>query len=322
MRMWNSFHRSLVLFAGAPALIAFAQVTLVGPTYLTLDLPRLAPGQGVTLAFAGFTSRFPEPLRASGSPLPNTLGGISIALRQFINSDEIPVPMESISQSACTDAAPQCSPTTFITIQIPFELFLPPLGSRAPVAPASLTITERGSKYAPISFLPVSDAIHIVNTCDTTGSAGNEHCEPGVIHADGSPVNADNPARVGEALSVFAFGLGRVRPVVASGSATPPASYTLETPIDLRFAFGPNLPPQRDSGSPSRDPIVPEQNPPVANLLFVGLSPGSVGLYQLNIRVPSVPQNSPACGGDVRSNITITVIGTVSFDGVGICAVP
>src|SRR4051794_39647152 len=108
--LMRSFCRSLIVFVTGGIASLFGQVTLIGPTYVTPELPQLAPGQVVTLAFTGLKSRFPEPLRATGSPLPTTIGGISITIRQFAGAPELAVPLLSISQTDCVDnAAPQCS---------------------------------------------------------------------------------------------------------------------------------------------------------------------------------------------------------------------
>jgi uncharacterized protein (TIGR03437 family) len=57
--------------------------------------------------------------------------------------------------------------------------------------------------------------------------------------------------------------------------------------------------------------------------LYSGLAPGYVGLYQINIVVPPPPPDTPACSSTVQSNLTVSVGGTASFDGAGICvAVP
>ena len=63
--------------------------------------------------------------------------------------------------------------------------------------------------------------------------------------------------------------------------------------------------------------------------LFAGLTPGYVGLYQVNFVVPPVPMGTRPCEdtGDmlipgrnpVLSNLTVSVGGAVSFDAARIC---
>jgi hypothetical protein len=55
----------------------------------------------------------------------------------------------------------------------------------------------------------------------------------------------------------------------------------------------------------------------------MGLTPGQVGLYQINVKLPMVFPALEACGGFVGSTLTINVAGDSSFDGAAICvAVP
>lgn len=86
-----------------------------------------------------------------------------------------------------------------------------------------------------------------------------------VLHSsDFSEVTEQNPARSGEVLSVFATGLGSVNPPVASGA--PASSSTLSVT---------QITPTATLGGVS----VPVQ--------FSGLAPSFVGLYQVDIEVPS-----------------------------------
>lgn len=58
------------------------------------------------------------------------------------------------------------------------------------------------------------------------------------------------------------------------------------------------------------------------------MSPGSVGLYQINFRIPEVPSGTPRCsrpgtvgpgGYVITSNLTISIQAGTSFDSIGIC---
>jgi uncharacterized protein (TIGR03437 family) len=89
--------------------------------------------------------------------------------------------------------------------------------------------------------------------------------QPVVTHADYSLVTAQNPAHAGEAIIIFATGLGPVKPLVPTGVAAP------ATPLSLTMAPYPVT--------------IGGQNAPVA---FDGLAPGFAGLYQVNVIVPAV----------------------------------
>jgi uncharacterized protein (TIGR03437 family) len=82
------------------------------------------------------------------------------------------------------------------------------------------------------------------------------------VHADYSLVTSQNPAHSGEAITLYGTGFGPVTPLPATGApaGSSPVS-TMATPSV--YINGHN-----------------------ANVLFAGLSPGAVGLYQFNVVVP------------------------------------
>jgi len=88
------------------------------------------------------------------------------------------------------------------------------------------------------------------------------------------------PARPGDILEVFATGLGEVAPQVGTGepAGADPLSRTTQTPI---VNFG------RTFAGPFATPE------------FVGLSPGFVGLFQVNVAVPETAPTNP------RTRITL-----------------
>ena len=83
-------------------------------------------------------------------------------------------------------------------------------------------------------------------------------------HADGSLLNAKSPARPGETAIAYLSGLGVTDGDVSSGSASPYG--TLARPLVL---------PTLTVGGKD------------AKITFVGLTPGLVGLYQMNFEVPA-----------------------------------
>jgi uncharacterized protein (TIGR03437 family) len=98
--------------------------------------------------------------------------------------------------------------------------------------------------------------------------------QPGIFTIDGStgaiqhsstfqPVTASNPAQRGEVVTIYATGLGRVDndPGAGKPASSSPLSKTLIVPIVTIGGIQ-------------------------AEVLFSGLSPGYVGLYQVNARVP------------------------------------
>ncbi len=83
------------------------------------------------------------------------------------------------------------------------------------------------------------------------------------VHSDYSLVTTQNPARSGEVITLYGTGFGPVTPLPPTG--TPAGSSPLSTM------------------NPAPSITINAHN---ASVLFAGLSPGSVGLYQFNIVVP------------------------------------
>ena len=81
--------------------------------------------------------------------------------------------------------------------------------------------------------------------------------------SDYSLVTPATPAEKGEIVTVYATGLGRVMPAVSSGIPVPLAPLS-STTGSITVMIGGQL----------------------AEILYSGLTPGSIGLYQLNVRVP------------------------------------
>ncbi len=108
-------------------------------------------------------------------------------------------------------------------------------------------------------------------------------------HADYSLVTPENPAKPGEPLTIYLVGMGATDPAVASGVASPgdPLAYAKVKPAVT----------------------VDGQT---AELIFWGLTPGGVGLYQINFKVP---ENASAgeldvviTQGGVKANVTRLVV--------------
>ena len=93
-----------------------------------------------------------------------------------------------------------------------------------------------------------------------------------IQHAsDYSLVTASNPATPGETIIIYATGLGSVDGTVADGTPAPGPLQVQQSCIPASVRFG---------GTP------PNFYGPPANILYEGLAPGYVGLYQVNVQVP------------------------------------
>jgi len=264
----------------------------------------VAPGQVITL-FAYTKTKLAQPIVATGSPLPATLGGFSVSLSQTFSTDAIPVPILSVAPAqTCSAVVPEaCTAYTAITVEVPFELVPNVQRSRLPENSATLTISDNGDSGEPIALQPVSDRIHILDACDTPLNPQSGPCGPVFQHADGSLVSACKPAMAGETISLEAYGLGYADSRVLTGILSPsPAVSVSGVAIDFRFGA---------------DPAVtrPDTN---ASTLSAQLVPGSVGLYQLAFTVPTPPDGTADCSA-VTTNLTVVIARGASFHGAGLC---
>ena len=112
-----------------------------------------------------------------------------------------------------------------------------------------------------VPIAPQSPAIFLL---DAAGDAA-------ALHLDGTVVSTTSPASAGEALEIFATGLGPVSNTPADGTAPPSGTLAVDQLITAVTIGGVN-----------------------AQVLFAGLAPGFVGLYQLNVVVPSGLPAGPA----------------------------
>ena len=80
-----------------------------------------------------------------------------------------------------------------------------------------------------------------------------------------------HPVTAGDVVVIYTIGLGATTPSVLSGTASPGAPNLATVPT-TQLCFG----------QPS-----PFSPPPCATAAFAGLTPGLVGLYQINVTIPS-----------------------------------
>jgi len=97
-----------------------------------------------------------------------------------------------------------------------------------------------------------------------------------VTHADGTLVTALSPAKPGEEVVIYAFGLGYTKPFVQTGAASPAAATgggnrKFRGPVQLLPNAAPSVPYVGPGTSPWS----------VVDPVFAGLTPGQVGLYQI-----------------------------------------
>ncbi len=115
----------------------------------------------------------------------------------------------------------------------------------------------------------------------------------------------------------FAFGLGQTSPAAMTGVAAQPG-YSPDSPlISVSFvAFGNVL------ASAPRHSYSPMQNEVFASIAGAALESGKVGVYQLNVIIPSSLELPVACGPEIRSNVVMNVITSQGVEGVPLCVQP
>jgi len=297
---------ALLLF---PALQAQTGSVVTGAGYASPKPLAVAPGQVITL----FVRTSQITLNAAVSadpkqPLPTSLAGFTVGLKQTFADQEQPVPLLSAAPVVnCTAVNPVvCSSFTALTVQIPFELQPNAADSRLPANFAALVVYENGVAGDPLALDPVYDRIHVVTSCDTTDVNVNPPCVPLVLHADGSTVTLQNPAKSDELLTVKLYGLGRPDTAIASGSR--PSSAIGVAGMKMYVTFG--------------NALAPGLSGDDLPVLSANLTSDAVGLYTLTFRAPKLPEGTPDCAAQGLSNavnVNISISRGISFDGAGIC---
>ncbi len=206
-----------------------------------------------------------------------------------------------------------CRPVAAVTIQIPYGILTDHPGPEFHQASAIVFFNSNVARASAL-VTPLDDSIRVLTNCLGGGPQPvNPSCVPLVTHSDGTP-GYPRPFAPGETVVIYATGLGRVNPAVADGTA-PAAAAATAYPTWVDFNFRPN--------AQAVSPVLPfsSLSDGYFKPSYAGVTPGYPGLYQINVQLPPVPTGLPACGGKVASNLTLTIIGTSSFDAAPICVV-
>ena len=172
-----------------------------------------------------------------------------------LRAGEVPLPTMLGETSVTFDDIP--APLFFVSgtqinAQVPFELMT---GARM------VTVqVRRGSETSAaqsIAIAAVSPGIFALNEKGTGQGA--------ILDVQFRLVDALNPAAAGEVVLIFATGMGITQPAVATGAPAPAAEPLARVVVPVEAQVG---------GQP-------------ATVHFSGLAPGFVGLYQVNVQVPS-----------------------------------
>jgi uncharacterized protein (TIGR03437 family) len=198
-----------------------------------------------------------------GAPLaPGTIAqvyGTALAT-ELVSTGEPPLPTNFNNTFALvgSTAAPLYALSSGqVNIQVPNEV------TSNQQIPIILSVNNALTLPQTLSIVPTTPGVLSDDTGPTPPSLQNGANIIAQHSADGSLVTKASPAKPGEYLVMYLVGMGATKPAITSGMATPvaPLSYATVQPIVT-------------VGSAT------------SNVLFAGLTPGFVGLYQIDFQVP------------------------------------
>jgi uncharacterized protein (TIGR03437 family) len=197
----------------------------------------LAPGSIVSIFGSQLTS---GDNAASSLPLPRSLGGVSVR----IGASDAPLFFAGPGQ---------------INAQVPFNA--------RPGDTVNVLVNSGGRYAAPQNYLIAPNQPGIFQSAGVVAALDSQYRN----------ITAENPARIGDTIQIFATGLGLVDATVASGEAAPSFS-TVTNPVTAEVGGVP----------------VP--------VVYQGLAPGFVGLYQVNVQLTSSVPTGDAVPMVLRQN--------------------
>jgi uncharacterized protein (TIGR03437 family) len=143
-----------------------------------------------------------------------------------------------------------------INFLIPYEL----------LAPSVVVSVTRQDVAGPSVTIPLANTAPAFFTWNTNFALAT--------HADGSLISSSAPAQASETIVLYAAGLGRTSPDVASGHIVAVATSILYL-SELQILLNGDLCPS-------------------SSVLYAGLAPGFAGLYQINLSLPDVLPPDPS----------------------------
>ncbi len=287
--------------------------TVVDSGHLTVQIPAsdLATlGRASVLAFtpaagggASNSTTFliggaPQSTAKSAVSAANPLGGNNLGLRSIASVFGLnlapstavanlapPLPATLNGTTLTMENGAQTIPLFFVSAnQVNFQVPFITTG------PQQLTITQgTQSVTIPVTLVSYAPALFSTNS-QGSGQAATIIANTAIVAAPAGTFPGSRPAQIGEYVSIYATGLGDVsnRPALGTASPGSPLAQTLTTPTVMIGGVK-------------------------ASVIFSGLAPGYVGLYQVNAQVPPGVTPGPAVpitvtiGGVTSNTVTIAV---------------
>jgi uncharacterized protein (TIGR03437 family) len=192
------------------------------------------PALGLTVAIFG-SGLADAPVQPQTLPLPHQVGATTVLLGSQT------LPLLYVSDG-------------LISAVIPYDV---------PVNASQQLLVTRGNAVSVPVSIGMFDAAPVVLATSGTG-VGQGHVYKYDAHGNAILANASNPATAGDAVVIYAIGLGSVAPAVKAGDASPSSPpSTIPGTVTVQIAGVP------------------------AKVAFAGLTPTAVGLYQVNVTIPS-----------------------------------
>jgi uncharacterized protein (TIGR03437 family) len=248
-----------------------------------------APATSVLRIGSVAANSIPPPVQAPGGTVNNLNPVLGGALAPGTVTSVYGSGLASVSTG--TGKAPL--PTTFSGTQVLVDGNAVPLYSVSPgqvniELPLELATNQKHSVLAFFNNVPaIPDSITIAPATPAVLASG------GAVFAqrpDASFVSAAAPAKPGEALVLYLVGMGATTPPVATGQGSPTSPLA-------NVSLVPTVTLNGESATP----------------FFTGLTPGFVGLYQMNIIVPtdapSGALNLTITQGNISANPTTLLVG-------------
>jgi hypothetical protein len=319
---------TLSTLAGLSSAFAQTSAVLTGAGYSAPVPFQAAPGQVLTLFLHGVPAASDGTLRSSqaaGTPVPTALAGITLKVTQG-QDPATAVPLFAVRQeNECgqSDAIDPACLLTAVKIQVPFEIngdVIPtdPLHYiSAPAAMVSVEVDGRTGRAFP--FQPIPDNAHVLTDCDASwDTRSSSVCNRHVYHSDGRIVDEQAPAKAGEAVAVYLYGLAQTSPPAQTGQGSPVGAAVTDLLGHTRVAawF------QKDflnASSSSPRAYTSSSDAVPATITSAGLFRGQVGIYQVNLTLPDVVSSTFPCGGDVHSNAILSISTSQGSEGIAIC---
>jgi hypothetical protein len=210
-------------------------------------------------------------------------------------------------------------------MQVPFEvsgeLQLVDSNHAVYAPPGLIAIDVDGQAGRGFSFQPVPDNVHTITTCDLAqDTRSSSICNRQLFHADGSIVDENSPARPGEGVAVYVYGLGPTQPSAPSG-AYPPGGAAVTDILGrprIGVSFQSGILNALNSSPRSTDQNRPPDSLPVA-VISAGLFFGQIGIYQINFAVPAeIPLPYP-CGNGIHTNSVFRIITSQGSEEIALC---